>query len=909
MLGLTSKNGETLRTLVGGVCRLGTLCGVFAMLMLVMGCPQMVCTEDADCDDGMVCTADTCGADGMCVHTDIADCCTEDADCDDGDFCNGTETCGASNTCVAGTDPCPQDGQFCNGMESCDEAADDCVSSGNPCDPNTQDCDEAADQCVTLCTTDADCDDTMFCNGTETCGADGTCEAGTDPCPDNGVFCDGTESCDETADACESSGDPCAAAGQVCDEDTDMCIEGTACNTDADCPDDNVFCNGTESCDTTAGVCVSSGDPCTAPQTCDEDLNQCVSPPGETFDFTLSTDTLAGTGGDDTFRALLVFNPPTGTNVPTLQTGDTGNGGDGTDELNPAQFNFAVASTVAPTLTNIETINITDFGTAATTVSGTNITGATAINFSNSTNANAFTVNNLPNLVDVGISQQGVGATLAFQNAASNGDADVVTMTFNGMTAGTVTFTTGTTNGMETLNIVSNSNSSTVADIAMNGTTLTTVNVSGDANFTHTATLDANVKTLNASAATGKTDFTQSNAGTFTYTGGAGDDEISFGGTFDANDTVDGGDGTDTLESDSADLSGTTSTQTNVSNFETISVTDALAGNLNLTHYGATNAELAGIDGTARTVTVPNNGSVEVKADAGAAAHVIQVASNSTSDTLGLVLNDADFGNNLDLTSWETVNLESKGTADGGANVITGTTALNNAAGVQKIVVTGATNLTFTGAVTADEIDASAFTGVLTVTAQIQVPAVVTGGTGNDSLRGSTSGDQIDGGEGDDTIRGDQGGDTLTGGSGKDTFQFEDTAANNGNDTVTDFGSTDILDFTAFATDDAPAGTVSDTGTSNQAAADNDIWIVTDADGSTDTAAEVAALFGGGGKPFAALAGNEDIVLLIQDNTNGNTNVWYVDNDATAAVIAGECVQVATLQGFTATVADANIKD
>ena len=36
----------------------------------------------------------------------------------------------------------------------------------------------------------------------------------------------------------------------------------TPCTTNADCLDDGVFCNGTESCDTIIGQCVSSGDPC-----------------------------------------------------------------------------------------------------------------------------------------------------------------------------------------------------------------------------------------------------------------------------------------------------------------------------------------------------------------------------------------------------------------------------------------------------------------------------------------------------------------------------------------------------------------------------------------------------------------------------------------------------------------------
>jgi thiosulfate dehydrogenase len=49
------------------------------------------------------------------------------------------------------------------------------------------------------------------------------------------------------------------------------------CQTDADCDDDGLFCNGTEGCDTDLGECVSSGDPCdTDTQECDEEADDCV---------------------------------------------------------------------------------------------------------------------------------------------------------------------------------------------------------------------------------------------------------------------------------------------------------------------------------------------------------------------------------------------------------------------------------------------------------------------------------------------------------------------------------------------------------------------------------------------------------------------------------------------------------
>ena len=62
---------------------------------------------------------------------------------------------------------------------------EDLIDCGGPCDPCS-------------CLVEGDCDDTLFCNGTETCDAYGQCQPGSDPCP-----------------------------GQSCNEDNDQCVAGT----------------------------------------------------------------------------------------------------------------------------------------------------------------------------------------------------------------------------------------------------------------------------------------------------------------------------------------------------------------------------------------------------------------------------------------------------------------------------------------------------------------------------------------------------------------------------------------------------------------------------------------------------------------------------------------------------------
>jgi Cys-rich repeat protein len=118
------------------------------------------------------------------------------------------------------------------------------------------------------CTVDADCDDSVYCNGIESCSAEGSvsiCFAGTpvdcgdqfcdelsqtcvdclgDANCDDGVYCDGAEICD--GNACVE-GAPVDCGEDICDEDSDSCVE---CLEDLDCTD-----NATPLC-SDAGVCV-----------------------------------------------------------------------------------------------------------------------------------------------------------------------------------------------------------------------------------------------------------------------------------------------------------------------------------------------------------------------------------------------------------------------------------------------------------------------------------------------------------------------------------------------------------------------------------------------------------------------------------------------------------------------------
>jgi len=132
------------------------------------------------------------------------------------------------------------------------------------------------------------CNDTYYCNGTDTC-QDQICEHSGTPCHADGFFCNGsTSQCDEDSDTCYDTGDPCPEDGDVCNgitscnETTDSCEQSaalvcndqnlctndhcdrvTGCNYDPNnlpC-EDNIYCNGTDTCNNKT-CSLHTGNPC-----------------------------------------------------------------------------------------------------------------------------------------------------------------------------------------------------------------------------------------------------------------------------------------------------------------------------------------------------------------------------------------------------------------------------------------------------------------------------------------------------------------------------------------------------------------------------------------------------------------------------------------------------------------------
>lgn len=105
------------------------------------------------------------------------------------------------------------------------------------------------------CSSNAECDDGVYCNGQEVC-LNQTCQQGTPiSCQSDNIFCNGEEVCSEATQSCMSAGDPCS-TGESCDENNDMCV--SLCG--------NGVCDQGENCSSCPGDCISgsSGGTCSS---------------------------------------------------------------------------------------------------------------------------------------------------------------------------------------------------------------------------------------------------------------------------------------------------------------------------------------------------------------------------------------------------------------------------------------------------------------------------------------------------------------------------------------------------------------------------------------------------------------------------------------------------------------------
>ena len=524
----------------------------------------------------------------------------------------------------------------------------------------------------------------------------------------------------------------------------------------------------------------------------------------QTLTLTTGIDSLTGGAGNDTFNAGLSDG-----GTQTFHSADSLTGGGGTDTVS---IITNTAGTYAPTTSSIENVTLNNIAAGAVVLDTTNLSGVSKFT-ALTPSAQALNFNNIAaTSTDLEVSGMTLAATVTFDflNASVTGGSDAANLTVNSSTTGTVVVD----NAIETLSVTASGSANTLTALTNSANTL---NVAGSSDLTITGA-NTTAETI-TSTSTGAFTSTSNNTNAVTYTGGAGADTFTLTGAAVITDTVnlgagndtviytanlddadiaDGGAGTDAVAGISADLLALT-VANNLSNFETVRVTDALGGNITLAtiQSGIDTLRLDTATAAARTATFEaGSKTVDLRAVLGGAL-TVNDSGTATSDTLTIQVNDvaanATGGQNLVIGGFETLNIVTSSDLTGAATAQTvGTVAITaDTGGSTAFNVSGSNSFTTTGAITAGTIDASGLTGsgAFTMGAAAVGGTTITGGLNADTLLAAATGSTLNGGAGADTLTGGAGVDTINGGAGADTIVTggaNDTVDGGaGNDTIT----------------------------------------------------------------------------------------------------------------------------
>jgi S-layer protein len=497
-------------------------------------------------------------------------------------------------------------------------------------------------------------------------------------------------------------------------------------------------------------------------------------------------------------------------------------------------------------------VTIADAQAAHATNAGT-IATVSLTSYANSTiDSGALTAINLSGTggtlgVTAGALTTAVVNTMALGvNGATSGavtlDADYTTLNLASSTAAS-TLANVTAAGVTTIN-VSGDAKVTLTDNTFGALTDVVVTNTAGAVFGTTALGNA----VNFTGGAGD-DSVSLGATTKAITMGDGNDTVTYGAAVGTGGSVDAGAGTDDTivmsgaEADAADASAVFNTK--YTNFEVLSVETGATETINL----------AGINAISKVTTIGANGLTLNNIASGA---TLTYTGASTAATVGIsnaTFNGADIANLIlsnstagtvaygttTIADVETINITTTDVGTTTSTVATIDTATLTAAGATTINVSGNNGLTLTatGSTAVTTFDASGIVAdaaedtaaLLAVTysslnATGSATVTITGGAGNDSLTGNAAKDTIVGGAGNDilggaaavdTITGGEGADVITGGSGNDNIILTETTAAidkvvfsggaatnaltlaaNGVDTITGWGSTDLINVVAL---------------------------------------------------------------------------------------------------------------
>jgi len=632
---------------------------------------------------------------------------------------------------------------------------------------------------------------------------------------------------------------------------------------------------------------------------------------GKTFTLTIGQDVVSGTAGNDTINA-----PWDATaNKATFGTTDQISAGAGLDKLyvesQATTLNFALA-------TGVETLSVSQ--TANDNTGITLPTDGLVSHLESIASAKNLTFSSVKNAAtDLTVTGSTAGTvTVDYAATALTGAADKLAVTLNAA-AGTVAISGAdlVSKQLESVALTTIADSEITLSLGSSGVATLTISGGGNTVLAGLTESGGNLKTINASTATGNVTLTAPIAGTVTggagndaITGSSGNDVITTGAGADTvvgtggddnidlgagndrytvtasditkDDTIVGGDGTDTLSltgvisyTAASGLTPVANAGSGISGFETIRVNGtvgsstatqsmlALSGANTITTIS--NPGQTGYftkDTTVSTLSFTGNGTTSIES---AGAQTISLASTS-----GVVTATA-------ITKATALTISSGG--DDGAGANTNTLTITDAAAT-SLTITGSENVSVTAGSTSvaiTKIDATAFsgtsvtvsaasaTGAITVTPPGAGKMSVTTGAGADLITLTAGNDTVSSGAGADSIVAGAGNDTATDlGTGNDTF-----VGGAGNDTVTAAGTGD--DYLDMGDGD---DTVSDAGEGNDTllgGAGNDVLSGGDGNDSIDGGTGNDTLTDGAGNDVVIGGDGEDTFTISTgtDNVSG----------------------------------------
>lgn len=648
---------------------------------------------------------------------------------------------------------------------------------------------------------------------------------------------------------------------------------------------------------------------------------------GQTITLTARTDSgsaFVGTAAADVFNADLI-NENGVPNVTTLNSTDIIDGGAGNDTLT-ATYDDASA----PSVSNIETITLSD--RAGVALNFVNISGVTTIN--STANTAAFNYDNIaaiPTIINV--TNNAASGNIDFANSVVTGTADALALGVSGNTAGTFTIDVG----IESLSIASTGAvANTIADLATT-TGATSLTVTGTAGLTITAAIDAALVTIDGSANTGAQSYLSTAAAVASVTTGSGDDTVDMSGVFidlttaATADTVVMGAGTDRLilAATEASAVGAASQFANVTGVEQIVLdTDGDASTINMNFLtGVTQIEFDSLIG-AHTLVATSGSEIQFDlADNAADNRAYNITGVGTSDSLTFDINGVDVGSGVQTTTGiETLNIAVSGTS-----VMDGALTMTATAAQESVVITGTGTSFTTGAITADIVDVSGYTGTF-ITGTLAAATQFSGSSGADTVTGFTTADILLGNAGADTIRNTasggaaSAGDILTGGTGNDTFILTGDTASGIVSTilgttshVTDYAAGDIISYSLTEANytgataivesiaQAASATAVQTVAQNAAAAaftaGTDLVKLTTAVAATGTL-QVAFNTAIGTGTLTGLNNGDDIAFSLYDSNSGRALFGIVDATAGTNTVVQTADIVSLIGSVTMTAAE-----